>query len=107
MKDIKKMSKEWTDPNELVRVINERQEDKKYDTLFILTDEQTSSSYLQKCQVKNVVVWNIWDSANSMIPSFEKWYTYITGFNDAIFELASDLNDISWIVTSINTLSIV
>jgi hypothetical protein len=78
---------------------------KWYDTLFIITDEQSSFS-MQSSDIKNIIVWNVADYNHSLLPSYEKWYTYITGFNDAQFELAQDLRDLDGLVKSIKDLDI-
>jgi len=90
----------WTDINCLLNWIR----GEWYDTLFVITDEQ-SSTPMWSSDVPNIIVWNIADYRHSLIPSFDKGYTYITGFNDAQFELVDDLRDIKWLVKSINSLS--
>lgn len=92
---------EWTDINCLLRMVAW----KGYDTLFVITDEQ-SSIKIENCKIPNIIIWNIADYSNSLIPTFDKWYTYITWFNDAQFELIDDLRSISWLVNSINALEI-
>lgn len=78
---------------------------KWYDTLFVITDEQ-SSIRMWNSDVKNIIVWNIADYQHWILPSFDKWYTYITGFNDAQFEIVNDIRDIKWLVSKINSLDI-
>lgn len=94
---------EWTDINCLLQGIEST--GKNYDTLFVITDEQSSIT-IQNCRIQNIIIWNIADYSNSLIPTFDKWYTYITWFNDAQFELIDDLRSISWLVNSINALEI-
>jgi len=60
----------------------------------VITDEQ-SSIRIENSNIPNIIVWNIADYSHSIIPTFDKGYTYITGFNDAQFELIDDLRDIS------------
>lgn len=93
---------EWTDINCLLEWISFT--NKNYDTLFVITDEQ-SSIRIENSNIPNIIVWNIADYSHSIIPTFDKGYTYITGFNDAQFELIDDLRDISWLVKSINNIT--
>lgn len=94
---------EWTNINCLLEGIEST--GKNYDTLFVITDEQSSIT-IQNCRIPNIIIWNIADYSHSLIPTFDKWYTYITWFNDAQFELIDDLRSISWLVNSINALEI-
>lgn len=91
--------REVTDINALLRWVA----GKWYDTLFIITDEQSSYSMWQS-DIKNIIVWNIADYSHSILPSFDRWYTYITGFNDAQFEIVNDLRDLPKLVASIKLL---
>lgn len=76
-----------------------------YDTLFIITDEQSQFS-MSSSDIDNIIVWNLADYKHSLLPSFDKGYTYITGFNDAQFELIEDLRDIKGLVNAIKSLEI-
>lgn len=78
---------------------------KNYDTLFVITDEQ-SAIQIGNSRIPNIIIRNIADYSNSLIPTFDRGYTYITGFNDAQFELIEDLRDIKWLVNSINVLTV-
>lgn len=78
---------------------------KNYDTLFVITDEQ-SSIIIGNSNIPNIIIRNIADYSNSIIPTFDRGYTYITWFNDAQFELIEDLRDIKWLVRSINNLEL-
>jgi len=79
---------------------------KGYDTLFIITDEQSSHSEVMKSDIKNIVVRNIADYENTIIPPYDGKYTYITGFNDSMFELVKNLWDVDWLIKAINNLEI-
>lgn len=83
-----------------------------YDTMLVITDEQQGRNgrsfdqAVRECGIGNVIVRNLADNDKSMIPTFDKGYTYITGFNDAQFELVDDLRDLKGLVNAINALSI-
>jgi hypothetical protein len=76
-----------------------------YDTLFIITDEQSQFS-MSSSDIDNIIVWNLADYKHSLLPSFDKGYTYITGFNDAQFELIEDLRDVKGLVQAIKALEL-
>lgn len=94
---------EGTDINSLLQWIAST--GKKYDTLFVITDEQ-SSIRIENSNIPNIIIRNIADYSHSIIPTFDRGYTYITWFNDAQFELIDDLRDISWLVKSINNITL-
>jgi hypothetical protein len=91
---------QWTNINCLLSWV----QGKGYDTLFVITDEQSRFGMMQS-DVKNIIVWNIADYSHWILPSYDNWYTYVTGFNDAQFEIAKDLRDLPKLVASINAMS--
>lgn len=94
---------EWTNINCLLEWI--KFTGKNYDTLFVITDEQ-SSIRIENSNIPNIIIRNIADYSHSIIPTFDRGYTYITWFNDAQFELIDDIRDISWLVKSINNITL-
>lgn len=101
MQQIRRINWGGTDINCLIQAV----QGEWYDHIIVITDEQLGYDYNGKWDLKNLVIWNIADYNGSLIPSFETWYTYMTGFNDAMFEIVSDLNNISELVKNIKSLA--
>ncbi len=76
---------------------------KWYDTLFIITDEQSRFGMSQS-DIPNIIIWNLADYNHSLIPTYTNGYTYITGFNDSQFELIEDLRDLPALISKIKSL---
>lgn len=73
-------------------------EGKDYDYLIVLTDEQISDN-IKNVAKKQTVVWGLHDYANTIT----KWSncTYFTGYNDLMWKIGKDLNDLNGLEKSI------